>query len=119
MKLKVGDEVYDFDPGELSTKEATQLKVQAGLNYSDLTGLNIDDPRILQAVIWLCRTRYGEKRLQYDDIDVQVKDIDIIPDEPTPEPETPTEATPPDEPAGSPNGVSTLTDDSLSVAVTG
>jgi hypothetical protein len=119
LKLKIGDEEYEYDHQALTTKEATQLKVQAGLNYSDLQFGNVNDPRVLQAIIWLARTRDGEKRLMYDDIDVLVKDVDIIPDEePEPEPEGPTVATPPIEPGGSPNGTPTLTENSLSEAVT-
>ena len=112
MKLKIGDEVYEYDHQALTTREATLLKVQAGLNYSDLQFGNVDDPRVLQAVIWLCRSRPfdkgggNEKRLMYDDIDVKVTDIEIVRDEAESEPDepvVPTEATPP-ESAGSPNG---------------
>ena len=118
MKLKIGDEVYEYDHQALTTREATLLKIQAGLNYSDLQFGNVDDPRVLQAVIWLCRTRDGEKRLMYDDIDVLVSAIDIVRDEPEPEPVVPTVATPP-ESAGSPNGSTESTRRSPRKAATG
>lgn len=119
MRLIIGDEEYEYDHQALTTREATQLKVQAGLNYSDMQYGNVNDPRVLQAIIWLARTRDGEKRLVYDDIDVRVADVNIIPDEPEPEPESevPTVATLPEN-AGSPNGTSTLTENSPSEAVT-
>jgi hypothetical protein len=115
MKIKVGEWTYDYDPNALTLLEATQLKVQTGLNFSDFVPGNIDDPRILQAVIWLARKRDGDFSLQLSDVDAKMTEIDIIPDEPT-EDETPTAATLPELSPGSPNGTSGPIDSSPTVA---
>jgi len=118
VKLKVGDDVYEYDSQALTVREAAQIKIQAGLGMLEFTqGNPFEDARILQALIWLCRLRDGELKLRIDEVDIPIRDVDIIPDE-APEDEAPTVATLPEhgsespttstEPTGSsPNGATT------------
>lgn len=117
MKIKVGEQTYDYDPNALTLLEATQLKTQAGLGFTEFVQGNLDDPRILQAVIWLARKRDGEFTLQLGDVDAKVSEIDIILDEPA-EDETPTEATLPEPPPESLNGTGGPKDSSPTLVAT-
>ena len=97
MKIKVGDDVYTFDPAAITLKEVQALNLAAGLEVTDMLSPRFNDPRVLTAVIWLCRTRPldkgggGEKKRRYEDVDTPLAQVLIDWDEPTEE--SPTEAT--------------------------
>ena len=101
MKLKVGDDTYEYDPNALTVREAAQIKIQAGLSLPEFVQGGFDDPQIIQAIIWLCRYRDGELKLRVDEVDAPLRDVDILPDE-EPEEEAPTVATLPDDGSESP-----------------
>jgi hypothetical protein len=100
VKITVGDDTYDYDSAALTLKEARALNLQAGLELTDLLTGRFNDPRVMTAIIWLCRVRDGELKLRYDDIDIPLAKITIHWDEPEPEPTGPLEETPPDAGSG-------------------
>lgn len=121
MKIKVEGYTYDYDPEELSIPEAVLLREHVGLDYMDLIKGDLNDPRFWLAMVWLCRTRDGEKKLLPTDVNVKFRDIEIIPDKPEPEAAAgnPTEATPSVSGSDSNSTVNGLSNGSKSTAATG
>ena len=111
MKIKVGDETYTYDMAALTLKEVQALNLAAGLEVTDMLSPRFNDPRVLTAVIWLCRTRPldkgggGEKKLRYEDVDVPLVQVLIDWEDPAEE-ESPTEATLADDVSGSQHSLS-------------
>ena len=106
MKIKVGEDVYDYDPAALTLREVRRLNEQgAGLQITDLLRPSFNDPRILTAIIWLCRTRDGEVKLRYEDVDVPLAEIQLDMDLPADD-DSPTQATLEDDAQGSPISLS-------------
>ena len=105
MKIKVGEDVYTYDPAALTLKEVQALNRAVGLEVTDMLTPRFNDPRVLTAVIWLCRMRPldkgggGETALRYEDVDTPLSVVAIDWDEPSEE--SPTQATLADDANGS------------------
>jgi len=77
MKIKLGDESWDFDPQELTLREAFAIKSAIGLNFRPfLNGMMEMDPDCLQMLLWLVRTRNGE-RIDRTSIDFPLAQLQI------------------------------------------
>ena len=101
LKITVGDDTYSYDGSRVTLKMSRLLKQQSGLDIPDVTMGRLSDPRVLTAIIWLCRYDDGEHDLQFDDIDAPLATIGVTVESEA-DGESPTSATLPDNGSGSP-----------------
>lgn len=81
MKVRIEDSFYDFDQSRLMLKEAMAVKTYTGLSLQDwMKSLEDFDPPAVAALVWILRTRAGEE-VRYSEIDFNLADFEIIPDE--------------------------------------
>jgi hypothetical protein len=103
LRLTVGDDTYEFDPADMTNKEAKQVELFSGQRIShfqnrDLVASDADNVTML---VWLARRRNGEPDLKLEDVefrltDVSVEDADDPTDKPVPG-DAPVPTVPPEE----------------------
>ena len=78
MKLKVGDEVYDFDANKLMVNDAIALFDVTGQTVTGWhQGLRDSDPRSLKALAWLA----SGKATPFAEFDFDLASLEIADDE--------------------------------------
>lgn len=104
MKVKVGDERYEFDETRLLVEEAREIKRHTGMGLRAFSqGLQEGDVDSIVAMLYLCKRRSGEA-VQWTDFNtLNLATLDMSGDEPPadeqgadePDPTTPAEVVAP------------------------
>lgn len=84
MKVSVDNQVYDYEQAKLMLSEAYALKNMTGLTApSWQRALSEFDPQAVAWLVWLVRTRSGEK-VEFGELDFDLGTVEIL-DAPQPE----------------------------------
>jgi hypothetical protein len=82
MKFKLDGRSYEFDETRLLVREARELKHHTGMGLRQFgAGLQEGDPDSIVGMLYLCRRRAGEA-VKWNDFDeLNLTDLQVIPDE--------------------------------------
>lgn len=80
MRLRIKDDIYEVDHGRITVAEAKAFKRHAGMATGEFRpGLIKGDPDAMIFLMWLAKTRAGERVdwSSFDDYDL-VSDVEIL-----------------------------------------
>lgn len=86
LRLTVDDETYDFDPSDMTNREAKQVERFTGQRISHFQDRELvaSDADNMTMLVWLARRRNGETELKLDDVEFRLSAVSIIDlDDPT------------------------------------
>lgn len=80
LKITVEGTSYDFDPSKMTNKEAKAIERFSGQRISTFqdSDMTTSDADQMTAIVWMCRTRAGEKDLAIDDVEFDMGSLEVV-----------------------------------------
>lgn len=80
QKLRVGEDVYEYDGGSFTNKEGMEIERVSGVTFDQWNKSLIDgSARAFTALIYILKRRENP-RIRFDDIEFKFGDVEHIPD---------------------------------------